>query len=87
MFLRRIGCAALAMLWVATVAQGGAVIELVPDDPGASYEPGSTVGIGVYLSSDADHAIELRGYQLDFRATDAALVLTGPDNWPSGSGL
>lgn len=75
MHLRPVCCTTLAFAILsvpAARAPAGAVIELIPEDPGP-YFGGETVEVDVYVTSSLDH--NLRLLQFDFTGTDAALSL------------
>jgi hypothetical protein len=80
MFTR--GLAVCLVLALVSVAQAGAVINLVattpPDRPGG-YSPGVNVDFQAYASSDRGTPTMMRLFQFDFSKSDPALVLTGPD--------
>ena len=51
------------------------MLELVPSNPGP-YFGGESLTVDLWLQSDIAFAVDLRGVQLDFQATDGALALT-----------
>ncbi|MGB2988206.1 MAG: hypothetical protein WBE26_20245 [Phycisphaerae bacterium] len=64
----------IGLLGVASVAQAGAVVELVPDDPGPYYG-GESLTVDFWLHSDRPYDVRLRSVQFSFLDTDPALRL------------
>lgn len=69
--------ATLVFAVIATqTVEGGAVVTLVPNNPGP-YFGGESLVVDVYVTSNQSVQARLLGF--DFSASDAAIVLTGPD--------
>ena len=80
----------LFVLACAPVALGGAFVELVPDQPGP-YTGGESLGLDVWLHSDEEVPVLLRGVRFDFTDTDPQLLLDAEfafdfSSIPHGSG-
>jgi len=59
----------------ASAVQGGAVVSLIPENPGP-YSGGETFDVGLWLSQDSGGSdIYLRGIRFDFNASDPAIAL------------
>lgn len=69
-----ISVTATFVLACAAVAHGGAIVELVPDQPGP-YTGGESLGLDVWLHSEEEVPALLRGVRLDFTDTDPLLLL------------
>ena len=89
MFDRRLAvvCMTLAM---SSTAQAGAIVEVSPLTPangpgGVGYLPGSIVEFQVGVSQNKSSNTPIRDVQLDFAASNAALVFLGPDDFPVGN--
>ena len=72
------------LLGVAPVAHAGAIVELVPDDPGPYYG-GESVTVDVWLHNEELFDVGLKLVQLDFSDTDPALSLRPTFSWDFSS--
>lgn len=71
---RRIAWSIVGLLSLSAAARGGAVLELVPSNPGP-YFGGEALSVDLWLQSDLDRDIDVTVIQLDFQDTHPALGL------------
>lgn len=71
----RITWSIVGLLSLSAAARAGAVLELVPSNPGPYYGS-EELTVDFWLRSDLDWDVDLRGVLLDFQDTHSALVLS-----------